>query len=93
MTSEEKAKAYDEAVKKGLNALKNIDNYDENTAINLKALRGMYIDLFPEIGKIDDEITRLEIMEYIRLARTKADEYGRQMFSRWLEYLEKQEKE
>ncbi len=93
MTQEEKAKAYDEAVRKGLNALKNIDVYGENTSIHLKALKGIYIDLFPQIGVIDDETARLEIIEYLKLSRTKADEYNQSMFTRWIEYLEKQKKE
>ena len=89
MTDEEKVKAYDEAVRKGLNAIKKIEDYGDNTSVSLKALKGLYIDLFPEIGVIDDEITNLEIIEYFKLVRTKSDDAAKKLFDRWIEYLEK----
>lgn len=93
MTDEEKVKAYDEAVRKGLNAIKKIEDYGDNTSVSIKALKGLYIDLFPEIGVIDDEITNLEIIEYFNLVRTKSDDAAKKLFDRWIEYLEKQKEQ
>jgi len=91
MTIEEKAKAYDEAVKKGVTAVKNLDKFGEHSIIvDAKSLRGLYVRLFPEIGVIDDETIRQEVTAYLKLSKEKANDYEKNMFNRWIDYFERE---
>lgn len=85
MTNEEKAKRYDEAIKK----LRDLhDNYDEIS--NLVNFKQEIEEIFPELKENEDERIRKEIIHYILY---KADGVSEEQEHSWITYLEKQKEQ
>ena len=80
MTTEEKAKAYDEA-------LKIASFYYGNKHLDAEKLLEK---LFPKLAEFEDERIRKEIIHYLGLVGKGDGDYAQPMIDRWIAYLEKQ---
>ena len=78
MTTEEKAKAYDEALEKARKRV--VTEPQDHTDAILK-------DIFPELRESEDKRTRKEIIEFLRSQIEDGNSVG---WDRWIAYLEKQ---
>ena len=84
MTIEEKAKAYDEAIKRAKPLMLDTNFSMKNTVISI----------FPELKEDDDERIRKELIEFIQWSEdrgmTRHDFHQAKRPSEWIAYLEKQ---
>ena len=85
MTTEEKAKAYDEALEKA-NA-----RYDKNPTDGYIGYANQILEeIFPVLKESEDERIRKEIIGYLNSKVATAEETELLYFKRWIAYLEKQ---
>ena len=82
MTQEEKAKAYDEALRK-------IRPLYERAKKEDCPIWSTYEYVFPELVENEDERIRKEIIEYLKLHDKGENDYAHAMFSKWFNWLEK----
>ena len=81
LSIEEKAKAYDEAIKRAKSIIKITANQDE--AI------GFANTIFPELAESEDEKTREELITHCRNIKCVTKE-GAEKIAKWIAWLEKQ---
>lgn len=84
LSIEEKAKRYDEAIKRAKAMIKVADNQDE--AI------GFANTVFPELKESEDEKIIKELITHCRNTRCVTEE-GAERIAKWIAWLEKQEKQ
>lgn len=84
MTTEEKAKAYDEAIEK----IKYVMDRGVEPILNKADLQS----IFPELRESEDERIRKELIEFIKIKLKLAEEseYKTEDWKRWIAWLEKQ---
>lgn len=81
MTTEEKARAYDEAIERAKEVIRKMNMYDGT------CIKEDIEDIFPQLAESEDERTRKEIIEFIRSQIEDGNSAG---WDRWIAYLEKQ---
>ena len=84
LSIEEKAKCYDEAIKRAKNYYSTTDSAADIKLIGL---------IFPELKEGEDEKTRKEILDYIIKGSESlydVQQYGKERFDKWISWLEKQ---
>ena len=84
MTTEEKAKAYDEALERAK------ERHKVCVVNDLPTTKKTIEAIFPELAVSEDERIRKEIIEYLKLHDKGENDYAHPMFSKWFAYLEKQ---
>lgn len=91
LSVEEKARAYDEALRKAKEALDSLgDNYICNH-LTKDDIREMYANFFPELIETEDERIRQELISLFRdCSNGRNHPYNSSDSKRWLAWLEKQ---
>ena len=87
MTTEEKAKAYDEAIKRGLDYIR------QTPATEMVTRQDVFEAIFPEYAESVEERVRKEIIDFIQWAEdrgmTRHDYHQAKRPAVWIAYLEK----
>ena len=90
MTIEEKAKAYDEAIKIAKEELKEADAIEYNLPDSAHAIRTTVYSLFPELKESNDELIRKEILSFCRDRAAKYSNDPKYVnIEKWIAWLEK----